>query len=328
MAEERAVNDSGSLRYGLEELKFLRSIKDAGIFGEKVAYKLRQRSDFARGTAPSVPPSVQIEPTNVCNLRCTTCPGSRSACARGFMEMDLFEKIATEAAGLGVKRIHLYLRGEPLLHPKITEMIAFIKAHGMAVHFATNATKMTPELSTAMLLAGMDSADQLTVSFLGHSKASHEATMVGVDHDQVVDNVLGLVRLRRELHVNGPVVEVIFNAPPENQHESGAFLEFWRGKVDHARLGEISVEFENYKRDDLGGIKRTIPCNAILERMPILWNGKVPQCNGDFDGDWELGDMRTDSIVDVWNCERLREVRRVHRERTFSDIPMCLHCDL
>ena len=328
VAVARHANESSSLGYGLEELKFLRSFADARNLGAKFAYKLALRRSASSGRAPAVPPSIQIEPTNICNLRCTTCPGARSPYPRGFMDMGLFEKIISQASRVGVKRVHLYLRGEPLLHPGIFEMVALSKSKGLAVHLTTNGTKLTPERSAGLFASGVTSADQLTVSFLGHSKESHEATMVGVDHDLVVENIRELMRLRGRLRANGPVVEVILNAPPENQHESEDFLKFWRGKVDHARLGRISVEFQEYGRDAVNALKRTQPCNGTLERMPVFWDGKVPQCNGDFDGEWILGDLSTDLIADVWNCDRLREVRRLQREGRLDTLPGCLHCDM
>jgi radical SAM protein with 4Fe4S-binding SPASM domain len=324
---KRGANTSTSLRYGLEELRFVRSFEDLGILRDKVAYKLSLRPGD-RGVTPAVPPSIQIEPTNLCNLRCTTCPGSRTGFPRGHMDMDLFEKIVSEAAEVGVKRVHLYLRGEPTLHPRIFDMIAFIKSKGLAIHLTTNGTTLTPERNPQLLRSGLNSADQLTVSFLGHSKASHEATMVGIDHDQVVANVLDLMRQRKALRVNGPVVEVILNAPPENQSEEADFLRFWRGKVDHARLGDISVEFQEYGTDGVEVVTRTQPCNAIYERLLVAWNGQVPQCNGDFDCRMPLGDLHTDAIVDLWHGERLRELRRIHEARQFELAPECLHCDM
>jgi radical SAM protein with 4Fe4S-binding SPASM domain len=329
MAVKRGANASNSLGYGIEELKFLRSFADVRRLGAKVAYKWRTREGReALGRVGPVPPSMQIEPTNLCNLRCITCPGARSATPRGYMDMDLFEKIISEAAQIGVKRIHLYLRGEPTLHPKILEMIASIKAKGLAVHLVTNGTRLTPEFAAGLLAAGVNNADQLTVSILGHSKASHEATMVGIDHDAVVRNITGLMNLRKELRVNGPVVEVLFNAPPQNQHESDDFLDFWHGKVDHARLGSYSIEFQEYKRDAVKSVVRTEPCNAVIERMTVFWNGLVAQCNGDVDGDFAIGDLNADPITDVWNCERLRKVREAHRTGQLDEFPGCLHCDL
>jgi hypothetical protein len=329
MAVGRRANDSNSVRYGLEELKFLRSFQDVRIFYDKLAYKLPTlRGNAASRGTPLVPPSVQIEPTNVCNLRCTTCPGARTSFRRGYMDFGLFQKIVSEAADIGVKRVHLYLRGEPTLHPKIFEMIAFTKGRGLSLHLTTNGTTLTPERSARLLGSGVNSADQLTISILGHSKENHEATMVGIDHDRVVQNILGLMNLRKSLRVNGPVVETIFNAPPENQHETEDFLRFWRGKVDHAREGDFSLEFQEYGREAVNAIVRSYPCNGIYERLLIFWDGRVPQCNGDVDGELILGDLNEDSITGIWNCERLQAVRRVHEEGQLEKLPMCLHCDL
>jgi radical SAM protein with 4Fe4S-binding SPASM domain len=327
---KRHGNASASLGYVLEELKFLRSPKDLGIFRAKIAYKLPTLGGGlpSRG-ASRVPPSVQIEPTNLCNLRCVTCPGARSRAPRGYMDTGFFERIVSEAAEIGVKRIHLFLRGEPTLHPKIFEMIAFIKSRGVPLHLTTNGTTLTPERCALLLGTGVDWADQVTVSFLGHSKENHQATMRGIDHDLVVANITELVRLRKELRVNGPVIETILNAPPQTQHEGEDFVRFWTGKVDHARLGDFSLEFQEYGREDaVESVQRTSPCNAIFERLLVFWNGQVPQCNGDFDGQRMLGDLNTDSITDLWNCERLQEARRIHQEGRYEKLPMCLHCDM
>jgi len=319
--------ESDSLRYGLEELKFLRSYEDFRILCAKVAYK-RHRDQEALVTSRWAPPSLQMEPTNVCNLRCTTCPGSRSTFPRGFMDMRLFEKIVVEASQIGVKRIHLFLRGEPTLHPGIIQMVSITKSQGLAVHLTTNGTKLTPERSAELLRAGVNSADQLTFSFIGHSKESHEATMIGVDHDLVVGNILELMRLRRELRVNGPVIETILNPTPETQRETGEFLAYWRGKVDHARIGGVSLAFQEYKRRGSDSVTRSSDCRYIYERMSVAWNGQVPQCNVDIDGDRIVGDLNTDTIMDTWNSERMRAIRRIHREGRFEELPGCLHCDM
>jgi radical SAM protein with 4Fe4S-binding SPASM domain len=246
------------------------------------------------------------------------------------MDFGLFEEIVSQAADIGVKRIHLYLRGEPTLHPRIMEMMAFIKSKKLPLHLTTNGTTLTPERSAELLSTGVNSADQLTISFLGHSKEGHEATMVGVDHDGVVENILDLMSLRKRLRVNGPVVEAILNAPPQTQHEADDFLRFWRGKVDHARLGEISIEFQEYGREAVNEVTRTSACTGIFERLTVTWEGKVPHCNGDFDCKWILGDLSEDSITDIWNCERLQSVRRVHQTKPLNldQLPMCLHCDM
>lgn len=69
------------------------------------------------------PYALYIEPTNVCNLKCTFCPTGDSQLLKsvgrpkGFMLMDLFRKIVQDikefAAPLRV--VHFYKDGEPLL---------------------------------------------------------------------------------------------------------------------------------------------------------------------------------------------------------------------
>lgn len=152
--------------------------------------------------------------------------------------------------------------------------------------------------------------------------------MVRVDHDRVVGNILGLMRLRAEMRVNGPVIETILNATEETRHEQTAFLEYWRGKVDHARLGGVSISFQEYKNDAGAAVKRWGPCTQVWQRMPVTWDGLVPQCVMDVDGDWIVGDLNKDSITDTWNCERMREVRRVHLSKDYEKLPACLHCDM
>ena len=315
------------VRYSLEELRFLRSLDDLRNLRDKVAYKLpRKVGPLER--SPGVPLSLQIEPTNVCNLRCTTCSVSRTSLKRGYMDVGLFQNIVSEASEIGVKRIYLYMHGEPMLHPKIVEMIGFIKSKGLAVHMTTNGTLLGPETSAELLSAGVNSADHLTISFLGHSKESHEAIMVGVDHDVIVRNVTELLRLRKELRVNGPVIETILHPTPETQHEIEEYLRFWRDRVDHARLGEISISFQEYKKAGASAVTRTGPCNTLLTRMPICWNGRVPLCVMDVDGDWTMGDLNENSITEIWNSEQLRAIRRLHEQRQFEKLPFCLHCDI
>lgn len=315
-------------QYGLEELKFLKSPKDVGFLASKVDYKLRIEVNELLKRTPPVPPSLEIEPTNLCNLRCVTCPCARTTYPRGYMDIDLFRKIISEAAEIGVQRIHLFLRGEPTLHPHIFEMIAFIKSKRLPVHLTTNGMTLTPERGAELLRCGMNSADQLTFSFIGHSKEAHEATMVRVDHDRVVANILSLMKLRQEMRVNGPVIETILNATSETEHEQPEFVQFWRDKVDHARLGGVSIAFQEYKKDAGAAVTRWGPCTQIWQRMPVTWDGLVPQCVMDIDGDRVVGDLKTGSIIEAWNCEHMRALRRAHLSGDLQDTPSCLHCDM
>ena len=76
------------------------------------------------------PPYLLIEPNAACNLKCPMCFQIDKTFTRkpfmGIMKWDLFKKIVDEANEIGVGAITLASRGEPLMHPKISEMLYYI----------------------------------------------------------------------------------------------------------------------------------------------------------------------------------------------------------
>jgi radical SAM protein with 4Fe4S-binding SPASM domain len=153
--------------------------------------------------------------------------------------------------------------------------------------------------------------------------------MKRANHDRIVKNILDFLELRREQQVNGPVIETIFYAMRENEHEEEDYLNDWRGKVDHARLGgRISESFSEYKREGQTVTARKQTCPNIWDRMTVFWNGDVTLCCEDVDGDWVMGNLNEHSISEIWNSERLLAIRKIHREKHFEKFPFCLHCDM
>jgi radical SAM protein with 4Fe4S-binding SPASM domain len=245
------------------------------------------------------------------------------------MDFDLFCRIINDASLIGVKRIHLYLHGEPMLHPQIVEMIRYIKTKNIGVNLTTNGILFNQERMESILRSGVNSADYIVFSILGCSKKVHEKIMKGVNHDKVLKNIYDFLELRKKHGTNGPVIETIFYTMAENKHETEAFVEFWRGIVDHARIvGKISEYFSGYKKRESAIPPRKQTCKNLWERMTVFWNGDVTLCCADIDGDCLLGSLKTQSIKDVWNSRKLLSIKKIHKEKQFQKMPLCLRCDM
>ena len=67
---------------------------------------------------------IYIEITNICNLNCSFC--SKDKRKKEYMSLDNFEHILKKIHNY-TDYIYLHVKGEPLLHPNITEIIVFIK---------------------------------------------------------------------------------------------------------------------------------------------------------------------------------------------------------
>ena len=316
--------------YGYNELKFIKSIEDVRLLCTQKLPFLYPRLLGSNYQELSVPPSLQLEPTNICNLRCISCPRDNMTREKGSMDLGLFKKIITEASEIGVKRVHLYLHGEPAIHPNLVEMIKFIKANKMGLNLTTNGSVFDDSKIRDILEAGINSSDYITFSILGASKEVHENVMKGVNHEKVVNNVLLMLDLRKKLKINGPVIETVFYTLPENEKDRNAFFEFWAKRIDHAKIvGKVSKSFADYgNQEELAKIPiRHRTCKNIWERMTIYWNGDVVMCCEDVGGVTKAGNLNRQSIKDIWNSKKLKRFREFHKNGKVDRIPLCASCD-
>lgn len=316
------------LRFGLEEIKFLKSFTDLKIFYEQKLPFLMPRLTSCVMRQTKVPPSLQLEPTNHCNLDCICCSRKTMKREKGYMDFSLFQKIIDEAAVIGVRRVHLYLHGEPMLHPRAVDMITYIKASGLGITMPTNGMLFTEDKILKLLGSGLNSSDYIIFSILGHSKEVHEKIMRGVNSEKVRTNLRIFLQLRRQHKVNGPIIEAVFYRMPENAHEATEFEKYWRGIVDHVHpVAEISRQFADYSLDNASIPRRNKTCKNLWERMTIFWNGDVTTCIADLDAKYIAGNLKKDTIRTLWNSEILLNFRQLHKDGAFRQLDLCASCD-
>jgi MoaA/NifB/PqqE/SkfB family radical SAM enzyme len=175
------------------------------------------------------PSQVLVDATEVCNLSCIHCPhptfkktehyGGR------FIDEELNKKMVEEV------RVHgktLYIRyasnGEPLVHPKIFEMLAYAKDRSNALVTLTTNGKILNEKRTATLLS--TKVDVVDISLDAFSEDVYAGIRVGGDLAVTRGNVLRLIKSIREENYSTKVV-VSFVEQPQNKHETRSFEDFW-----------------------------------------------------------------------------------------------------
>jgi cyclic pyranopterin phosphate synthase len=107
------------------------------------------------------PRTVRISLTDRCDLACVYCRPSRSD---GYLEKRLddeaWKTMIRALVNKGVRRVRI-TGGEPLLHPRVTELVAFVASLGVEdLALTTNATRLAP-LAAPLRRAGLQ---RLTVS--------------------------------------------------------------------------------------------------------------------------------------------------------------------
>jgi radical SAM protein with 4Fe4S-binding SPASM domain len=69
-----------------------------------------------------------------------------------------------------------------------------------------------------------------------------------------------------------------------------------------------------------------IACPLPFFMLGINWDGTVSLCNEDWAHKTLVGDLKTETLYDVWHGEKLRQMRRMHLEGRRSENPMCGNC--
>src|SRR5438270_2094374 len=90
-----------------------------------------------------LPTYVQIEPVGQCNLRCQMCAIQfrRDGPPYGppaFMPFETFRSLFDQFDGL--EELHLQGLGEPMMHPRFFDMVAYAAARGVRVSTNSNLT--------------------------------------------------------------------------------------------------------------------------------------------------------------------------------------------
>ena len=80
---------------------------------------------------------VYLEITNVCNLACSFCPGTKRE--GRFMSEEEFSALVNKLQGQ-TQYLYFHLMGEPLLHPSLGRFLAIAGERGFRVILTTNGT--------------------------------------------------------------------------------------------------------------------------------------------------------------------------------------------
>ncbi len=267
-----------------------------------------------------------VETTNHCNLDCVMCPRPLMKRQKGFMDVALFEKIVKEAEDF-TSIVWLHLFGEPLLHPELDRIIECCHAHGLQAGLSTNCMLLNEDISRKLLESGLD---QMIMSLDGATEQTYKKLRKNGDFEQSVGNAMRFLDLKAQGGFKKPVVSVQVIRMKETDEELDAYRRQWQGRRVHInikRLNTWPVELDridpNYRPAERKHI--VYPCKWLWRYAVVFWDGTVVPCFSDFDGEFVLGNLREQSLEQIWNGPAAVELRRQHVEGNFPQY--CVNCD-
>ncbi|GEO82168.1 radical SAM/SPASM domain-containing protein [Pararhodospirillum oryzae] len=301
---------------------------DTRDLGRFLAYRYRFDVYPEHYLLDAYPPSVEIELTSMCNFRCVFCFQSHRPFTRksnghmGHMPLERFRRLIDELAGK-VEAITFASRGEPLLCPDITPMLAAVAGRFLALKINTNASMLTEDKCHALLSAGVStlvfSADAAEEPLYGRLRRNGKL-------DQVVRNIRQFNQIRAAHYPGARTLTRVSGVHMlETEQDIEMMQAFWSDMVDQVTFVRYYAK-ENVYDEPLSSV--SAPCSDLWRRMMIWWDGTVNPCEVDFMSALALGSVDDASISDLWRGPAYQALREHHQNGQRARVHPCNRCSL
>ncbi|MBF0235679.1 MAG: SPASM domain-containing protein [Desulfamplus sp.] len=256
----------------------------------------------------------------------------------GYMNLDDFARVLTMfPEEQRVVRLHHF--GETILHPQIDTMIKMVDRAGLISVISLNPATLNENISRKIVDAGPGivcfSLDAFTDSGLrkvrGIKKTYHKCIelmdsfiKIARNSDRIIVKVIQTVALDEnsgrsynstrkaiaELKTKYPEPDVVFYS------------------ADNTGFGDLDL-VEKTKTGGSGPLlKNASPCAAPFSEVSVLWNGDVVLCCYDYDGFNVVGNIRDNTIEEIWKGKIIEKIREIFLARSTEELTLCSRCFL
>ncbi|MDD5129561.1 MAG: radical SAM protein [Candidatus Omnitrophica bacterium] len=302
---------------------------------------------FRARQLPYLPYSLGIDPGNICNLKCPLCPTGLgdSGAQKSFLEFSLF-KLVFDQLKESLSEINMFNWGEPLLNKDLTKMIRYAKEVKPLIYVitSTNLNINNDNLLEEVMNSGID---KIIVSCDGTTKESYGKYRVGGDFGLVMRNLRFLAEKNSKLARKVLIVWnfIVFK---HNEHEVEIVKKMSKDIGVDCNIGLMRTSLKDeilkphhegiakdmdlipdnpiysaYDKCSLTVKKVLKTCKKPWQSIAVNSNGLVFPCCAVYEEKYSFGDVKKDSIKDIWNNRKFVLARQeiLNKKR-----PACTIC--
>ncbi len=264
-----------------------------------------------------------LEITNVCNLSCSFCHGTKRT--PKFLSVEEFRCLAKKLQGQ-VEFLYFHLMGEPLLHPHLPEFFSIAAEYGFRVILTTNGTllsKRSAELLQAESLYKISiSLHCYEVNSMGQSLEAYLNDCFTFCKAAGEKGILSVMRLW-----NQGGADQLNESILQQMHQ--AFPEEWVQTYSGFRIASRTfLEWgERFDWPDLNGeaYSGSYGCYGLRDQIGILCDGTLVPCCLDAEGGIPLGNLFEQELAQILNSDRAKRLKQSLQNRKPCE-PLCHRC--
>ena len=264
---------------------------------------------------------VYLEITNVCNMNCSFCVGTKRK--KHFMTVEEFSVLASKIKP-HTDFLYFHLMGEPTLHPLLGEFLDIAENLGFKVIITTNGTllgktgeillksnslfKVSISLHSFEANSGISEEDYFSNCFEFADKASKQGIITVFrlwnegGENSLNDKIIGMMKLKFD----------------------GEWKENTKGiRIRKKLFIENGERFEWPLHSEI--VSDEISCYGLKDHIGILCDGSVVPCCMDNDGNAILGNLYDNTLDEILNSEKALNFRNMLNK---NKVPceMCKSC--
>lgn len=248
---------------------------------------------------------IYLEISNVCNLSCAFCPGTKRA--PRIMSDSEFESLMPRLSPF-TDYLYFHIMGEPLCHPKLEKLLEIAGNYGFKVIITTNGTLLrersemllsSPALHKVNVSLHAFEANDLSMPFSEYLDGCFSFGKAAEGEKLVVYRLWNHGGAEKKNAEILDVMEKYFEKPWKTD---------WRG----TRIGErvflhndSRFDWPDMDAPDYGAKMR---CMALNDQIGVLADGTVVPCCLDHEGDIPLGNLFESTLDEILESERAKAI--------------------
>ena len=265
---------------------------------------------------------IYLEISNLCNLSCAFCPGTRRQ--KKALNEEEFSTLLPKIRPY-TDFLYFHLMGEPLLHPKLERFLELAGLFGFKVILTTNGTLLAKQQE---MLLNAPALHKVNISL--HAFEANDLTVPFRDY------LTGCFEFGKAAEGKKLISYRLWNQGGQDEKNDeilSTMREFfpdpWAEERRGVRIGQrVYLEYgDKFDWPDLSAADGGdgVFCHGLRDQLGILCDGTVVPCCLDHEGDIALGNLFLDSMEEILESPRAKAIYEGFSHRKAAE-ELCRKC--
>ena len=265
---------------------------------------------------------IYLEISNICNLSCRFCPGTKRKAGR--MTEEVFRTLLPKLRPY-TDFLYFHLMGEPLLHPELERFLQLAGDAGFKVILTTNGTLLKKQQPVLLAAEGLHK--------INISLHAFEANDLAVPFEEYLADCFAFGKAMEGKKLT---VYRLWNQGGEDKQNDAILQQMeryfprpWAVERHGTRIGErVYLEYgDKFDWPDLNAPEGSekVFCYGLRDQLGVLWDGTVVPCCLDHEGDLALGNLLAQDMEQILSSSRAKAIFEGFSHRNAPE-ELCRKC--